>query len=106
MARKPNVFPSYFLHKQSGQARVRIKGRDYLLGPYGSDESRIAYGKLIANLAGGIPIDPIADSKRGSVPRNESDDPGPSVGELPIHRGSLLVFVSSVWCWAGSLARG
>lgn len=82
MARKPNVFPSYLLHKQSGQARVRIKGRDYLLGPYGSDQSRIEYGKLIANLAGGIPIDPIADSKRGRLPRNESDDPGPSVGEL------------------------
>ena len=82
MARKPNVFPSYLHHKQSGQARVRINGRDYLLGPYGSDESRIEYGKLIANLAGGIPIDPIADSKRGRLPRNESDDPGPSVGEL------------------------
>ena len=82
MARKPNVFPSYLHHKQSGQARVRINGRDYLLGPYGSDESRIEYGKLIANLAGGIPIDPIADSNRGRLPRNESDDPGPSVGEL------------------------
>ena len=82
MARKPNVFPSYLLHKQSGQARVRINGRDYLLGPYGSDESRIAYGQLIAKLAGGVQIDPIADSKRGSLPRNESDDPGPSVGEL------------------------
>ncbi len=82
MARKANVFPSYLLHKQSGQARVRISGRDYLLGPYGSESSRIAYGELIAKFAGGVPIDPIADSKRGSLPRNESDDPGPSVGEL------------------------
>jgi integrase len=82
MARKANVFPSYLLHKQSGQARVRINGRDVLLGPYGSDESRIEYGQLIAKLAGGVPIDPIADSKRGSLPRNESDDPGPSVGEI------------------------
>ena len=82
MARKPNVFPSYLLHKQSGQARVRIDGREYLLGPFGSDESRIRYGELIAKLGSGIPIDPIADSKRGRLPRNESDDPGPSVGEL------------------------
>lgn len=82
MARKPNVFPSYLLHKQSGQARVRINGRDFLLGPFGSDESRIAYGQLIAKLAGGVQIDPIADSKRGSLPRLESDDPGSSVGEL------------------------
>ncbi len=82
MARKPNVFPSYLLHQPTGQARVRIKGQDYYLGLYGSDESRIRYGELIAKLAGGVPIDPIADSKRGSLPRNESDDPGPSVGEL------------------------
>ena len=82
MARKPNVFPSYLLHQPTGQARVRIKGQDYYLGQYGSDESRIRYGGLIAKLAGGVPIDPVADSNRGSLPRNESDDPGPSVGEL------------------------
>lgn len=82
MARKPSVFPSYLLHKQSGQARVRIDGHDHLLGPFGSDESRIRYGELIAKLGGGIPIDPVADSKRGRVPRNESDNPGPSVNEL------------------------
>ena len=75
MARKPNVFPSYLLHKPTGQARVRIDGKDHYLGPYGSDESRIAYGKLIAQIGSGNPIDPIADSKRGSLPRNESDDP-------------------------------
>jgi hypothetical protein len=59
MARKANVLPSYLLHTQSGQARVRISGRDYLLGLYGSESSRIAYGELIAKFAGGIPIDPI-----------------------------------------------
>ena len=52
MARKSNVFPSYLLHKQSGQARARINGRDYLLGPFGSEESRILYGQLIAKLYG------------------------------------------------------
>ncbi len=83
MARKPNVFPSYLHHKASGQARVRIDGRDYLLGPYGSDQSRIRYGELIAKQAGGIAIDPLADSNRGKVPRNDSEaDPGPTVGEL------------------------
>lgn len=83
MARRPNVFPSYLLHKQSGQARVRINGRDFLLGEYGSEASRIAYGELIAKFAGGVPIDPIANSKRGRLPRNEPEqDSGPSVGEL------------------------
>lgn len=52
------------------------------MGPYGSDESRIAYGQLIAKLAGGVSIDPFADTKRGSLPRKESDDRGPSVGEI------------------------
>ena len=82
MARKRKALPSYLHHKQSGQARVRINGKDYLLGPYDSDESRFRYGELVKNHAGGIPIDPVADSKRGRLPRNETDDPGPSVGEL------------------------
>lgn len=81
MPRKANVFPSYLLHKQSGQARVRIQGRDFLLGPYGSEQSRIRYGEMIARLGAGVPIDPVAGSNRGRLPRNDSD-PGPSVGEL------------------------
>lgn len=84
MARKANVLPSYLLHKPTGQARVRIAGQDHYLGEFGSEASRIAYGQLVAKLAGGIPIDPIAKPKRGSrLPPNDSEaDPGPSVGEL------------------------
>ncbi len=40
--------PSYRLHPSSGQARVTINGRDHLLGPYGSAESKEKYGRLIA----------------------------------------------------------
>ncbi len=39
--------PAYLLHKASGQARVRIDGRDHYLGVYGSQESRRAYDDLI-----------------------------------------------------------
>ncbi len=53
MASKPNVFPSYLRHS-SGQARIRVDGRDVMLGLYGSDESRIKYGQLVAKLAGGV----------------------------------------------------
>ncbi|RLT11619.1 MAG: hypothetical protein DWI21_02370, partial [Planctomycetota bacterium] len=60
MPRQKNAIPSYLLHKKSGQARVRIAGRDHLLGRYGSDESRIRYGELIAKFASGVPIDPLA----------------------------------------------
>lgn len=40
--------PCYRLHPSTGQARVTINGRDHLLGPYGSPESKEKYGRLIA----------------------------------------------------------
>lgn len=67
--------PSYLHLKPTGQARCRINGKDHYLGAYGSDESRTRYGELIASLAGGTPVAPMA-----STPAD--DDPGPSVGDL------------------------
>jgi integrase len=37
-------------HKASGQSRVRIGGRDYYLGPHGSEEARRRYAELISTL--------------------------------------------------------
>ena len=83
MARKPNVLPSYLLHQASGQARCRVNGKEHLLGEYGSEASRIRYGELISKVAGGLQIDPLAKSNRGTIPRNDSEaDSGPSVAEL------------------------
>lgn len=39
--------PVYSLHKASGQARVRIDGKDHYLGSYGSQESRERYEDLV-----------------------------------------------------------
>lgn len=39
--------PAYVHHKPSGQARVRIDGRDRYLGPYGSQKSRDAYARIV-----------------------------------------------------------
>jgi len=39
--------PGYLLHKPTGQARVRIAGKDVYLGPYGSPESRERYDEII-----------------------------------------------------------
>ncbi|MEI7700750.1 MAG: hypothetical protein WCK86_13210, partial [Planctomycetia bacterium] len=58
MARKSNVVPSYLLHKQSGQARCRVAGKDYLLGPYGSEESRVKFGEIVAKIVSGQSVDP------------------------------------------------
>ena len=75
--------PSYLLHKPTGQARVRIDGRDHYLGEYGSDQSRIRYGNLIASLAGGIPFDPVAKRRAPPVAADHVEaDPGPFVCEL------------------------
>lgn len=40
--------PKYALHRPTGQARVRINGKDHYLGTFGSRESRQRYEQLIA----------------------------------------------------------
>ncbi len=40
--------PKYTLHKPTGQARVRIDGKDHYLGPHGSEASEQRYNELIA----------------------------------------------------------
>ncbi len=41
--------PAYTLHKPTGQARVRIRGKDHYLGAFDSPESRSRYEKIIAD---------------------------------------------------------
>ena len=85
MARPKQALPSYQLHKSTGQARTYIDGHDYYLGEYGSDESRVRYGNLIARVASGqTPVDPMAMPKVGSTTDKPEADPGPSVDELCI----------------------
>ena len=79
MSRRKNVFPTYTLHRPTGQARVRIGGRDFYLGPFGSIESRQRYGELIARSSAGLPL----DSNCGNATTNGNDaDSGLTVGEL------------------------
>ncbi len=40
--------PAYRLHKPSRQARVILHGRHVYLGPYGSQESREKYARLVS----------------------------------------------------------
>lgn len=74
--KKPTKVPGYLLHKPTGQARVRLNGHDHYLGPYGSDESRIEYGKLIAQHSAGVPVDPFRNS--------DNDETGLTINELTV----------------------
>jgi integrase len=49
--------PAYFRHKPSGQARVRIDGKDYYLGLIDSEDSWTRYDALIEEWARRKPID-------------------------------------------------
>ena len=64
--------PTYGLHKPTGQARCYIHGKSHYLGKYGTEESRIRFGELVAKLVSGQPIDPFAGSKVGSTTCPES----------------------------------
>ena len=79
---KTPKLPTYGLHKPTGQARCYVNGKTVYLGKYGSEESRIRFGDLVGKLVGGQQIDPIARTKVGSTTCGQTDDPGPSVGEL------------------------
>lgn len=59
--RKP---PAYRLHKPTGQAVVRIDGRDFYLGKHGTDASQEAYRRLIAEWA----ISPLPAASPSSRP--------------------------------------
>lgn len=56
MARRAQFPPKVTRHR-SGQARVKIRGRDIYLGPYGSAEAKAAYARLVTEMgrAGGAP---------------------------------------------------
>ena len=74
MARPKSAVPALSHHKQTGQARVRIDGRDHYLGPFGSSEADERYRRLVAEwlTTGSVP------SKRPAG----TPEPGASVNEV------------------------
>ncbi len=55
--------PSYRKHS-SGQARVSLNGRDYLLGTYGTKESKQKYNRLCGGMACVRSIKVVRDASR------------------------------------------
>ena len=47
MPRLTSAVPKYRKHKQSGQAIVTLSGRDFLLGPHGTQTSKLEYDRLV-----------------------------------------------------------
>ena len=75
MPRRKSDVPAKTLHKATGQARVRIDGRDIYLGRFGSPEADEKYRRLVAEfLTTGSPPQP---SRPVGTP-----EPGRSVAEL------------------------
>ena len=48
MSTRPRKVPAYRLHKPTGQAVVRLDGRDFYLGKHGTEASQERYRRLIA----------------------------------------------------------
>jgi integrase len=83
-SRTPHT-PSYCHHKATGQAVVRIDGKDHYLGKVGSPESRAEYDRLIAEWLG-----------------NGRTLPGPAKA----HSGTTVnELLAAYWCWAETYYR-
>jgi integrase len=68
--------PFYSLHKRSGQAVVRLAGRDYYLGRYGSPESRERYDRFAAEW--------LANGRRAPEPKLAPASDAPADDRLTI----------------------
>ena len=57
--------PKYCLHKPSGRAYVRIRGKVIYIGDYGTVESKAEYGRLVAEFAASsncpVAVSPVAN---------------------------------------------
>lgn len=61
-------FPAYPAKKHaSGLARIRVRGKDYYLGKFGSDESRKEYARLAAEFAANPVVQPPPKAKTKCV---------------------------------------
>jgi len=67
--------PTYGHHKPTGQARCYVDGRSVYLGKFGSEESRIRYGEIVAKVVSGRRVDPF-------VTKSADPEAGLTINEL------------------------
>ena len=80
MAKRGRKIPAYSLHKASGQAVVRIHGRDHYLGVFGSPESHSRYSALVAESLARQPA--AATGVRSTAPPANSAPLGMTVSQV------------------------
>ncbi len=83
MPRPAALIPAYTLHRASGQAIVRLSGRDHYLGPHGTPESRQKYDRLMAEW--------LTQGRSTPPPQDSADTTGLLVSEV------LLRFMEQLW---------
>lgn len=99
MGRKVKFPPSVLAHKPSGRDRVRWAGKEYWLGPSGSDESRREYARLVklfAEQPDAAPAPKPPDAARITVNEavaiwDEKGSAAHSAKEVKSYRRALLV---------------
>lgn len=42
--------PKVYFHRKTGQARIRVAGKDYYLGPFGSEEAKRRYAETLSKI--------------------------------------------------------
>lgn len=83
MPRLPLSVPAYARHRASGQAVVRLSGRDVYLGRHGTPESRQRYDRFVAEW--------LANGRQSPDPVSAPTDKGLTVDELIL---SYLTFAN------------
>src|SRR4051794_17132150 len=75
MPTKARKIPAYRLHKPTGQAVVRLNGRDFYLGKHGTEASHEAYRRTVAEWL-------VTDRPRPHHTAGPVSGPTPSVNEV------------------------
>jgi len=63
--------PQYRIHKPTGQGVVRLNGRDFYLGPYGTEKSKAEYQRVIGEWLANNRVLPKANGAGESITVNE-----------------------------------
>ena len=108
-AARPPRTPALVRHKPTGQARVRIAGRDFYLGRHGTPEAEAAYHRLLAEWRETGVVPPAARTARSPArPAGPTvdevvlafwrfaegyyrDEDGNPTAELPLYKSALRV---------------